>query len=597
MRNFLAWASGRSSSQRNSSASERSVDDHSPSADAGAAQAGQSRSRGSRGGLQRPRAGRSSASAGLGRGGVVVAKDDPLRLDSSLFEYVTHRTEHGEVFVAYRVRGHPMILHSLVDGLPLASLHLRPAPSRNGTAGNDVRALVSRRPGKGEGEFLGILSADNQDFEVVMTNLTTDTVMMFDIGGVARKLEDAFWEKTDASFWSGQHRNDRRLNRSNIVWPMTPNVCSENNFYFQDHGEHRRLVLRAKAPIGGGSTSSTNNGRTKDDPGSPGNISDPSAVEEGFPVFVYPKHGSRTADKFTRTAWSCPETILVVGTPSLLDGDFREGHNIQMERPRPAPAGQQPPKHIADEVAASFGVPTSRLCEVCKIDLTFLESLPRDMQVEAMHSALQSADLSALEDEPPAVPKSTSSSNNLPLEPSTMSGSSLLPDGEEDLGLGAKAAEVAAGRRLLREGAHSLLIERFEFERVSAHAVVTLGVRDGLQLCDPAEATAKAEAEEALATQLARLIQTRAAELTEDMQASAVYSTPECVICMESFPEPDTVLYQCGHRCVHMRCIESARLRRCPLCRSPIVALLPDGAVGDAKRLSAEGFESEQVTL
>ena len=51
--------------------------------------------------------------------------------------------------------------------------------------------------------------------------------------------------------------------------------------------------------------------------------------------------------------------------------------------------------------------------------------------------------------------------------------------------------------------------------------------------------------------------------------------TEECVVCLGTEVEgaPDAVLYQCGHKCVHFVC--AAKLRRCPLCRAAIAAVLP----------------------
>ena len=51
----------------------------------------------------------------------------------------------------------------------------------------------------------------------------------FDIGGSAREKEEEHWGKTDTGFWNGKHRNDSRINRSNILWPFTPNVCDQDN--------------------------------------------------------------------------------------------------------------------------------------------------------------------------------------------------------------------------------------------------------------------------------------------------------------------------------------------------------------------------------
>lgn len=280
----------------------------------------------------------------------------------------------------------------------------------------------------------------------------------------------------------------------------------------------------------------------------------------GYPLFVYPKYNTKTASRFARTAWSCPETALVVGTPALLAGDVREGHNIQLQSPS---VPGQPVTDPIDEAASTYGVSRERLLQVLNIDEQVLQEVPEEWRRLVLIDALQTADLSELEanaaPSPPTQPSSTR----------TASGSesaSLAP-------LGARPADVAAGRRLLSSGAHSLLIEKFDFERRSAEAVLTLGVRDSLEVCNPPRDVAEDNAP--LAQRLEQLVTTRTAALLEDAQSNAVYTTSECVVCMESSPPPDTILYQCGHRCVHLHCVRSGQLRRCPLCRSLVVAILP----------------------
>mmetsp|Transcript_63242 Transcript_63242/g.137564 ORF Transcript_63242/g.137564 Transcript_63242/m.137564 type:complete len:529 (-) Transcript_63242:28-1614(-) len=464
-------------------------------------------------------------------------QDDPFRLDGDLFDHVTHIVHHGEAFAAYRLRGHPMVLRSLVDGLPLACLHLRVAGPHS-----DVASLISRRPEK-DNEYLGIISADEQEFELVMTNLTTDQVMMFDIGGVPREREADYWDLTDASYWSGRHRNDQRLNRSNILWPMTSNVCSENNLHFQECGEHRRLVLRARAS-------------TSADPAGSAALGS-ADVDVGYPLHVYPKFGSRTAEKFARTAWSCPATILVVGTPALLDGDFREGHNIVLQRP----SGSEAPQNPVDEVASFFGISPELLMQTLGVERATIEASSVSAQRVMLGQLLATADLSSLEreDSIPALQAQDRGASATTIRTSSV---------------GTRPAEVAVGRRLLGAGAHSLLVEKFDFDRRGASATLSLAVQDELQLCE--DTTAEVEADEQhLRQRLENLVETRTEELLGDVQGSAVFATAECVVCMDVSPPPDTVLYQCGHQCVHLRCVQGARLRRCPLCRSPIVALLP----------------------
>lgn len=49
-----------------------------------------------------------------------------------------------------------------------------------------------------------------------------------------------------------------------------------------------------------------------------------------------------------------------------------------------------------------------------------------------------------------------------------------------------------------------------------------------------------------------------------------IYTQEECSICLEK--GIDSVFYECGHACCHLKCIGNQKL--CPLCRQPIIAVL-----------------------
>ena len=53
-------------------------------------------------------------------------------------------------------------------------------------------------------------------------------------------------------------------------------------------------------------------------------------------------------------------------------------------------------------------------------------------------------------------------------------------------------------------------------------------------------------------------------------QIDVVYIETECVICLEA--GPNTILYECGHSCLHSECI--GNIDKCPLCRRHITAVL-----------------------
>lgn len=451
-----------------------------------------------------------------------------------------------------------MVLLSLVDGSALASVHLRMVDGKG-------RALMARRPGNDK-VFQGVLTAERQAFELVMTNLTSDAVLMMDIGGEARHLENEFWDKKDKTFWSGRHRNDGRLNRSNILWPMTPNVCDESNIHYQQTGVSRRLELLTQSSL----TAAGVVGHLEDD--------------AGYPFFVYPKYGSRVVDRFERTIWSCPETVVVIGSPQLLV-DSTEGYTIQRENPinRKGSVGQSGNQGgVVESIAESLGVSTARLLEVAQVDGDFLAELPPEhahevlmLQLTSEKIQLLAEEATELEEKTQPVAQRVSSMPAASSSSSLRAGSSPASGGQlESAVVDAAPAAVVAGERMIRLGGHNLLIEKFDFGRCSCPAVLSFGVHERLQLSDDAVPEEELETlRKELNKKITELCSGRREALLE--QICSVYETPECVICLGE--KPDAVLYQCGHRCVHLKCVEKSRMRRCPLCRAPIAAVLPEG--------------------
>ena len=58
-----------------------------------------------------------------------------------------------------------------------------------------------------------------------------------------------------------------------------------------------------------------------------------------------------------------------------------------------------------------------------------------------------------------------------------------------------------------------------------------------------------------------KIINNKLAELLKEL--TMVYTSESCCICMDN--KPDTVFYKCGHKCVHEEC--SKTLDKCPMCR------------------------------
>jgi len=281
--------------------------------------------------------------------------------------------------------------------------------------------------------------------------------------------------------------------------------------------------------------------------------------------------------------WGGPETVLIDGNPALLDGGT-EGHNIQLDMPSRGPAGQE--LHGAMAVAAllgeAFGISPDRLLEIAKIDKAFFQALPDELAHELIVQQLESPEVRKHMEAPlssPPVPGSSSPSaaaagggGGARASRSSPSEANNAPEMERALA-GARPAEVTVGGRVRGQGTpNRLLIEKFDFGQHSALARLGFGVHEELRLSGGGEGADNAEAVEQLRAQIDRIRSGRREALLEEMPA--VYTVAKCVICLSGDPKPDAVLYQCGHRCAHMRCVEGARLRRCPLCRARVAAVL-----------------------
>jgi len=442
------------------------------------------------------------------------------------------------VFAGYRLRERPMILCSDVDGTALASLQIRPA---RGAKGSGVISQTST-----DGSFQGVLTVDDQQFELVMWNLTTDGVMMMDIGGRAREYDPEHWDKKDKFFWCGLHRNDGRLNRSNILWPMLANVCAENFAHFQETGEVRRLRLLAHAH-------SQRSPETA------------SACAGGYPIRVYPKHGSRLCARFKKTRWCCPESIVVIGTPLLAGMRVSDYHIETVQNPRARrlqPLVESGWRAVAQAVADTYGVSTERLVAVLEIDTNALATMPEEHVHQVITQALDDAKLKKLQAERDAeVGQSRTQTSQAAFAPILGTFPSAARPAEVVLG---EVVPQTASRLTAR-----LFVEKFEFHNSAACALLCLGVEQRQLKGAPTRAEM-----ETLSHNVQSSIEVlQKGRLQAHMAGLTVFEVPECVICLSG--APNAVLFPCGHRCVHEHCTHMSSLPNCPMCRSPVAAVLP----------------------
>ncbi len=108
-----------------------------------------------------------------------------MRLSNTLFERVHSETKDGFTYSAIRPKDQPMILFSKKDGTALASLHVKCQSNKhqNDQLGNRGKSIITKRPYNSgfSCDFQAILSKQDQEFELVITNLTGLGMINFNI--------------------------------------------------------------------------------------------------------------------------------------------------------------------------------------------------------------------------------------------------------------------------------------------------------------------------------------------------------------------------------------------------------------------------------
>merc|ERR1711959_807227 len=279
------------------------------------------------------------------------AAADPFSLgDEGLFKsLVCKRAPSGEAFVGYKLRGQPLVLSSQVDGLPLVSLHLMVQDPHRGLM---VASGVEGEP------FLGVVNVDDVDVAFAMTNLTND-VLMFDIGGDARAIEEEHWEKKDTSFYSGRHRNNKRVNQSNILYPFRTNIC-DRNFQSQSAESNHVQTLHLKAAVADGAQ----------------NDAVAEQLAAALELHVYPKKSTPNEHRFASTKWGTHDSLIVVANPALLN----EATECNLVR-----------GDALKEASEHLGVQPEMLLQLLGIEKEAFEAVPSDIQHEALNMLLNTS--------------------------------------------------------------------------------------------------------------------------------------------------------------------------------------------------------------
>jgi hypothetical protein len=466
-------------------------------------------------------------------------------LDRNYFQVIHEQEGTHCNYQVVRPLGSPMILFSTSDPrgpIPLASIHFEAQEYNRQKNSNGTRAqtLITQRWRQSPMacDFQGIITQDNQDYQFVITNLTTGN----DILNINLLKKDVKVTEKDP----GVHGSG--LNQVNELKPG-------QSYQVQcDQKDNRSLILCAIKDEKGQHVS------VKQD-----EVAGPREAKGTYyyPSVIGPKNSAMQA-LFKETVWSTVDYfILMVKKP-------------QMRVPRSRMHIQQESSEVLLDSAVNHrrhSRPVERVFRSTNINIDSddgeEEECDDDFSMEN-ESMLQSMSLS-----PPmaivrekAVKKSASRQSNFHEESCEVLATPHQPlqnliHNDEDMVEQSHAVKVASGRQISVFSGQTDVI--YDFDLPSKHCVLGLSLSDKVVFYgEPDTRGLVEEAKNSITDYENSQGQFFLQKLT------TIYKDDQpCCICLEA--EPNMVMYQCGHQCCCATCLQTS-ITKCPLCRTSVSA-------------------------
>jgi hypothetical protein len=488
-------------------------------------------------------------------------------LDNRYFRVVQSQTESDFDYQIVRPLDHPMVLFSKVDGSPLAALHFRTQNNhvQNDNNGKRGRALITKRPYNSEYkcDFQGLVDCDDQEFELVISNLSHQGHINFNLLKTDSKVDTV---------------NPGGLNEINELRP------GESYAVQCDQTDNKVLVLSTiKNETTGEKTT------VKEDEAS-GN----KPTGSYFFLSVVPQIDCpELVAQFAETEWACVDVFcrrlpkaapvhheVYRGIPEVLHGYGgavpavgHVGLEAHVQR------AKLHPKSFRGEGERE------RITEVNAIHVD--DIVPHSAEVRWEGEEEEEGDFGGggclfgggvdFDDDgwdappSPTVPtlsRASEASVSVPA-PKTKKDSK---DQSAEIVQTSYASRIRGGDRTVHVQGYQTSIE-YSYDVASAPCVIGLSVSDRLQFCPEPENSYLVELGQELITDM---IKNAAKEFLEKI--SKVYKSDTCGVCLEGEEQDnpvDCIFYQCGHQCCHYEC--SQPLSSCPMCRTHITARVPLG--------------------
>ena len=470
-------------------------------------------------------------------------------LNSQYFKKIHQDSNDSFTYTCYQPLHNPICLYSKVTGDPLASIHLM--------SNHDSKTLIGKAPAscKDLCDFQGFVEKDSDEFYFVLTNFTKEDLVM----NIVKTNQD--------------RKMLGQLNEVNCI-PSMRSVKIE-----ADKSTGRSLILtmarsdQTDKQITVGELPSLT-GKEREDKGT------------FYSITCIPPSSNK--EPFKETLWTCVDMMIIKSDPpkvavdgfeysDMLSGAPLSGTNffgynlrntnLQLRSAPPNPQVSVSPWNDQNAVNISSQGYKRRSQAVGR---------PRPKKgAQSSSRNFFGASLPSLPSQPSrSRPPLVYDKMALEMDDSESDedmGFDLFDDGpvtstrsRESIFRDAVATQVKAGREV------KVWSKRVEmtlaYECTTDPIVLLLSISSQLTFLEK-EVSNDAlveEAKEILAKKLADSL----AEISKDLKT---YKEDNCCLCMDS--DPDTVLYTCGHQCIHMECL-AEDLNKCPLCRTRISAKL-----------------------
>lgn len=460
----------------------------------------------------------------------------------------------------YQCKKSPMVLMSLVDGSPLASLHLECQYTAKQEDSNNTRgkALITHRPDR-ESEtpdlqqFQGMIDRDDQEFQLVITNLSTSGYINFNI------------LKTDSKV---QEVNPMGLNKVNEL------RANESYCIKADQATNLALLLSTLKDAENKPTGVT---VKKDE-----DVSNKDKKGTYYFLSIVPQLGHKDLEtRFAQTKWVSTDLIVRkeqrLANPYHYSNMYRQEHYQSMMDTTPR-AGGVIDRRMSDSrttsglksmfgglrrAIGSFGHSTSLMRD--EEDGSMNDDLSDEVNEVNEVNVLLGDDLSGPYPQslvlPSSVGVSTVSSTlkncsyDLKATPKTPIATPFVDN--------SLAAQVKGGRHVDVFSAETGI--EYNYELSSARCVLGLSVSLELKF-DELQAIPNVVDEVKLI-----LDNIKSGKYTEMLKGLNIFATDECVVTLEG--KPDIVFYTCGHCCVKKEVAD--KISKCPMCRKLVIAKIP----------------------